>query len=182
MKTPIAHLSVPLDSSVPFVYGFHDTPFGKALIGLFNDVIVHLSFTEVVVPDQMRLIISQPFKHLQLQEDSGLTASFIKAIFYGAPKDYSLGLIGTPFQLNVWTALTDIPFGITVSYEHIAYAIGKPKAVRAVARAIAHNSIAYLIPCHRVIRKNGDIHYYRWAQERKKALLRYEKNTSFSIL
>lgn len=84
-------------------------------------------------------------------------------------------LEGTPFQTTVWQALLTIPAGTTISYQELAKMIGKPKAHRAVARAVATNTIAYFIPCHRVIRADGSLGGFRWGVERKKALLEYEK-------
>ncbi|WP_410541827.1 methylated-DNA--[protein]-cysteine S-methyltransferase [Wolbachia endosymbiont (group A) of Nomada hirtipes] len=68
---------------------------------------------------------------------------------------------GTDFQIKVWQALISISTATTTSYANIAHIIGKPKAIRAAANAIANNPISYLIPCHRVIRKSGKIHKYR---------------------
>lgn len=82
---------------------------------------------------------------------------------------------GTPFQTQVWQTLCTIPAGKTVSYEHIARAIGKPTAYRAVANAIGKNPIAYFIPCHRVIKKNGDLCGFFWGIEKKAALLKAEE-------
>jgi len=86
-----------------------------------------------------------------------------------------LDMRGTAFQQRVWMALRDIPPGSTVSYGEIAARIGSPRAVRAVATACASNSIAVAIPCHRVVRKNGDLAGYRWGLERKRALLDRER-------
>jgi AraC family transcriptional regulator, regulatory protein of adaptative response / methylated-DNA-[protein]-cysteine methyltransferase len=85
-----------------------------------------------------------------------------------------LDLRGTIFQCRVWQALRQIPVGSTKSYAQIAHCIGLPKAVRAVAGACAANPIAIAIPCHRVVRKNGDLSGYRWGVERKQALLQHE--------
>lgn len=81
----------------------------------------------------------------------------------------------TPFQAQVWQELRRIPYGSTRSYGEVAQALGQPKAVRAVARACASNKVALLIPCHRVIREDGDLGGYRWGLERKRNLLRQEK-------
>jgi AraC family transcriptional regulator of adaptative response/methylated-DNA-[protein]-cysteine methyltransferase len=86
-----------------------------------------------------------------------------------------LDIRGTAFQQRVWMALRAIPSGSTVSYGEIAARIGNPRAVRAVATACASNSIAVAIPCHRVVRKNGDLAGYRWGLERKRALLDRER-------
>lgn len=85
-----------------------------------------------------------------------------------------LDVQGTAFQERVWRALREIPPGTTVSYGEIAARIGSPKAVRAVAQACATNHIAVAIPCHRVVRRNGDIAGYRWGVDRKRELLRRE--------
>ncbi|CAB1274692.1 bifunctional DNA-binding transcriptional regulator/O6-methylguanine-DNA methyltransferase Ada [Candidatus Nitrosacidococcus tergens] len=85
-----------------------------------------------------------------------------------------LDIQGTAFQERVWSALRKIPLGTTVSYTEIAKHIGLPKAVRAVANACAKNHIAIAIPCHRVIRLNGDLASYRWGIDRKRELLRRE--------
>lgn len=82
---------------------------------------------------------------------------------------------GTAFQKKVWESTLQIPRGTTVSYQELAEKIGQPKAYRAVATALANNTIAYLIPCHRVLRKNGQLGGYRWGLARKAALLASEK-------
>ena len=97
--------------------------------------------------------------------------------FVEAPKiglDLPLDVRGTAFQQRVWQALTEIPPGRTVSYTEIANKLGSPKAVRAVAKACAANALAVAIPCHRVVRRDGDLSGYRWGVERKKALLNLE--------
>jgi AraC family transcriptional regulator, regulatory protein of adaptative response / methylated-DNA-[protein]-cysteine methyltransferase len=88
--------------------------------------------------------------------------------------DLPLDIQGTVFQQRVWKAIREIPAGATLSYSEVAQKIGKPKAVRAVASACAGNSIAVLIPCHRVVRANGELSGYRWGVARKAELLRRE--------
>jgi AraC family transcriptional regulator of adaptative response/methylated-DNA-[protein]-cysteine methyltransferase len=78
---------------------------------------------------------------------------------------------GTAFQQRVWQALRAIPSGTTASYTEIAERLGAPQAVRAVAHACASNTLAVAIPCHRVVRKDGDLAGYRWGIERKRTLL-----------
>jgi AraC family transcriptional regulator of adaptative response/methylated-DNA-[protein]-cysteine methyltransferase len=89
-----------------------------------------------------------------------------------------LDLRGTVFQERVWQALREIPVGSTVSYADIAQRIGAPRAVRAVAQACGANHLAVAIPCHRVVRRDGDISGYRWGVERKRELLRRESDTA----
>jgi AraC family transcriptional regulator of adaptative response/methylated-DNA-[protein]-cysteine methyltransferase len=81
---------------------------------------------------------------------------------------------GTNFQVKVWEALVRIPTGCAASYEEIAAEVGSPKAVRAVGNAVANNPVAFLIPCHRVIRKTGVFGNYRWGSTRKRAILAWE--------
>ncbi|GAA5103647.1 methylated-DNA--[protein]-cysteine S-methyltransferase [Bartonella jaculi] len=89
--------------------------------------------------------------------------------------DFPLDINGTVFQQKVWAALCKIPCGETISYEELAQHIGMPKAFRAVANACACNELALVIPCHRVVRKNGFISGYRWGVGRKKILLQREQ-------
>jgi AraC family transcriptional regulator, regulatory protein of adaptative response / methylated-DNA-[protein]-cysteine methyltransferase len=91
------------------------------------------------------------------------------------PADIPLDIQGTAFQQLVWNALRQIPRGETRSYSQIAQSVGHPKAVRAVAGACAANPIAVVIPCHRVVQKNGTLSGYRWGTKRKAALLENEK-------
>lgn len=94
--------------------------------------------------------------------------------FIEAPKlglDLPLDIRGTAFQQRVWQALQEIPLGSTASYSEVAERIGSPKSVRAVAGACAANSIAVAIPCHRVVRNDGNLSGYRWGVERKRRLL-----------
>jgi len=106
----------------------------------------------------------------------GLVATVVG--FVEAPNlgfDLPLDVRGTAFQERVWQALRDIPAGETVSYSELAERIGAPGSARAVARACAANAIAVAIPCHRVVRNDGDLSGYRWGVERKRALLEREK-------
>jgi AraC family transcriptional regulator of adaptative response/methylated-DNA-[protein]-cysteine methyltransferase len=95
-----------------------------------------------------------------------------------SPQEVPLDVQATTFQWRVWQALRAIPTGQTRSYQEIAQAIGQPTATRAVARACATNPVAVLIPCHRVVRNNGQLGGYRWGVERKQQLLAREHATS----
>jgi AraC family transcriptional regulator, regulatory protein of adaptative response / methylated-DNA-[protein]-cysteine methyltransferase len=88
--------------------------------------------------------------------------------------DLPLDIRGTAFQERVWQALTKIPIGKTTTYSELARSLGSPASVRAVARACAQNQLAVAIPCHRVVRKDGDLAGYRWGIERKRELLARE--------
>ena len=88
--------------------------------------------------------------------------------------DLPLDLRGTPFQRRVWEALREIPAGATTTYAEVARRIGRPAAVRAVAQACAANAVAVLVPCHRVVRRDGTLSGYRWGVEQKRALLARE--------
>ncbi|MDH3282437.1 MAG: bifunctional DNA-binding transcriptional regulator/O6-methylguanine-DNA methyltransferase Ada [Gammaproteobacteria bacterium] len=100
--------------------------------------------------------------------------------FVEAPQlglDLPLDVRGTAFQQRVWQALREIPAGETASYTDVAQRIGSPKSVRAVAQACAANALAVAIPCHRVVRSDGELSGYRWGVERKRALLERERRT-----
>ncbi|MEM7124911.1 MAG: methylated-DNA--[protein]-cysteine S-methyltransferase [Chloroflexota bacterium] len=125
--------------------------------------------------------VSAEWAKATLQEDPSITQPLIEQIFgdrtvssVDSSQPFHLYVRGTNFQLNVWKALLAIPSGSLVSYQNIAEAMGQPKAVRAVANAVAKNPIGYLIPCHRVISKAGRVHRYRWGEVRKKAIVGWE--------
>ena len=86
-----------------------------------------------------------------------------------------LFLNGSPFERRVWAALQMVPWGETRTYSDIAGAIGQPQAVRAVARAIGRNPVSWVIPCHRILRKDGGLGGYHWGLERKRAMLAFER-------
>ncbi|MFY8215824.1 MAG: methylated-DNA--[protein]-cysteine S-methyltransferase, partial [Chthoniobacterales bacterium] len=120
-----------------------------------------------------------PFKPVHAPEPPaqlGCWLDEIQSIMKGAAAtpDVPVDVTGTPFQHAVWDFLRTIPRGSTVSYQEVARGIARPNAVRAVAGACANNSVAILIPCHRVIRGNGDLAGYRWGLDRKRALLAME--------
>lgn len=96
----------------------------------------------------------------------------------GRSLDLPLDVRGTAFQQQVWDALRRIPTGRTASYLDIAAAIGRPSAVRAVAQACGANALAVAIPCHRVVRSDGDLSGYRWGVERKRELLKREREAA----
>jgi AraC family transcriptional regulator of adaptative response/methylated-DNA-[protein]-cysteine methyltransferase len=159
-------------------YGFHPTPFGEALIALTERGICALSFTDEGSGRAAALaFVSRECRGARLVEDSEGTRASMAAIFSGEHRPgVSMGVDvkGTSFQLEVWEALRSVPRGSMTTYEDIAHRIGRPQAARAVGSAISRNPVAFLIPCHRVIRKSGGLGGYRWGLERKRRILAWE--------
>jgi AraC family transcriptional regulator, regulatory protein of adaptative response / methylated-DNA-[protein]-cysteine methyltransferase len=153
-------------------YGIHPTPFGKCLIATTERGICHLGFVDGSEGKAIDYLVAD-WKQAQMIEDYKSTALLVTRIFSDPKPDspLKLHLRGTNFQIKVWEALLTIPTGAVTSYEHIAAQIGKPNAVRAVGSAVGHNPVAYLIPCHRVIRKSGEFGNYLYGSARKKAIL-----------
>jgi AraC family transcriptional regulator of adaptative response/methylated-DNA-[protein]-cysteine methyltransferase len=158
-------------------YGIHPTPFGKCLIATTERGICHLGFVEGGEGTSIDHLADH-WKQAVMIEDYQATAPLVTRIFSSGMSDtpLKLHLRGTNFQIKVWEALLNIPAGAVTTYEHIAAQIGRPKAVRAVGTAVGDNPIAYLIPCHRVIRKSGEFGNYMYGSARKKAILVKELN------
>lgn len=125
------------------------------------------------------LFPGQSFEAVNAQASPYLSpiAQFIDAP-HSAPPDLPLHLEGTAFQRAVWQALRQIPTGQTLSYSQLARKLDQPSAARAVANACGANKLAVLIPCHRVVRRDGTPGGYRWGLERKRALLQREADAS----
>lgn len=133
-------------------------------------------------PDELTSCLVERFPKAHFSEDPTGLGTVLKAVsdFTEAPEGglrLPLDIRGTAFQRRVWKALQRIPVGQTSSYAEIARAIGKPKAVRAVAQACAANELALAVPCHRVIRSDGGLGGYRWGTERKRRLLEKEADS-----
>jgi AraC family transcriptional regulator of adaptative response/methylated-DNA-[protein]-cysteine methyltransferase len=156
-------------------YGIHLTPFGKCLIASTERGICHMSFVDNNEGKAIDNLV-EDWSQAEMSEDYKTTAPLITRIFSEGQADSSiqLHLRGTNFQIKVWEALLNIPSGALTTYEKIALQIGNPRAVRAVGSAVGDNPIAYLIPCHRVIRKSGEFGNYMWGSARKKAILAKE--------
>ena len=160
-------------------YGWHETPFGTCLIGLTIRGVCQLAFVDEK-RDRASAVndLQKDWSSAALVEDGKGTANVIEQIF-GERDQHNLQRIplllrGTNFQLKVWQALLKIPEGKLVSYQQMAKQLRAPTASRAIGNAVGHNPIAYLIPCHRVLRSNGELGGYRWGADRKKALLARE--------
>jgi AraC family transcriptional regulator of adaptative response/methylated-DNA-[protein]-cysteine methyltransferase len=157
-------------------YGFHATRFGQCLIGVTSRGICWLSFGGPDQDSRMALeeMKSSWFKSI-FRENDELTRSVVASIFEpSVTSRLHVFVKGTNFQVKVWEALLRIPSGHLTTYHDIASDIGHPKAQQAVGSAVGSNMIAYLIPCHRVIRKDGILGEYRWSAARKKTILGWE--------
>lgn len=149
-----------------------ETPFGNAMLCETDKGVSSLSFDTFNIAAQ-----KADYPHAIFENKLGRYGELVQAYFknWKIPTSIiSLDLKGTPFQIQVWRALLQIPSSYLLSYKDIAHKINNPKAVRAVGTAIGKNPIGYLIPCHRVIKGSGQMGNYRWKPERKIAMNSYE--------
>jgi AraC family transcriptional regulator of adaptative response/methylated-DNA-[protein]-cysteine methyltransferase len=169
-------------SGINIHYSVTQSYLGWVLVALTDRGICRIDIDDSPEILQSRLISSFPEAKL-LADDPTITSIISQTLeFLEAPKDgldLPLDIQGTAFQRRVWAALQDINPGTTASYSEIAEMIGNPKAARAVAQACASNNLAVAIPCHRAVRKNGDLGGYRWGSERKQFLLEMESKKNF---
>lgn len=155
---------------VNVTWGTAETPFGVATIGRTERGVCHLAFDQADEAAEAALAAAWP--EARLRRDDAAAAELAAAIFHGDRPP--LHARGTNFQVRVWKALLQIPEGHVAAYSDVATGMGRPNAVRAVAGAVARNRVAWLIPCHRVIRKVGEAGGYRWGTDRKRAMLAWE--------
>ncbi len=164
-------------SGLRISWGFHPTPFGDCFLATNGKGVCGLEFvTEAERDDAVRRLRSS-WSAASVHEDTAATRLMTARIFQPCASGslpIPIHLQGTNFQIKVWEALLRIPPGRLTTYHDLAEAIGRPHSNRAVAAAVARNPIAYLIPCHRVIRRSGAFGEYRWGAVRKKALLGWE--------
>ena len=157
-------------------WGVHPAPFGDCLIGITDRGVCELTFLSEEELREGVEELARRWPAATLLEDQRGTAQLVEKIFNrrqaGDHVEVLLG--GTNFQLQVWRALLEIPTGQVTSYGDIARSIGSPLASRAVGSAVGANRIAYLIPCHRVIRGTSGFGGYRWGMPRKRAMLAWE--------
>ncbi len=156
-------------------YSFAESPFGDIIIASTHKGICHLAF----VNDENEGIksLQHIFPNAGIAQKTDLVQQDALHFFTGDWSDLKkvkLHLKGTPFQLKVWQTLLQIPFGNLSTYTTIAGRIQNPKASRAVGTAIGNNPVAFLIPCHRVIKNTGIIGDYHWGSVRKTAILGWE--------
>ncbi|NLF53410.1 MAG: methylated-DNA--[protein]-cysteine S-methyltransferase [Thauera phenolivorans] len=163
-------------------YGVAPTPFGPALVAWTARGVCHFAFCVDNGDDEdddeatMLAALAANWPEAQLHADAAQACALTKRIFPETPTPGRLHLVlrGTNFQIKVWEALIRIEPGRLVSYSQLARGLGMPRASRTVGSAIAANTIAFLIPCHRVIREGGEAGQYRWGGERKLAMIGWE--------
>jgi AraC family transcriptional regulator of adaptative response/methylated-DNA-[protein]-cysteine methyltransferase len=170
-------------------FGLADSPFGKCLIAESPRGICHLSFVENENEKTALAALQKDWPQAKLKRGDSAARLAVK-IFARLATDQHAGLEpgaplrafvrGTPFQVRVWRALLHVQPGTLTSYGHLAGAIGKPTAARAVGAAVGQNPLAYLIPCHRVIRETGVIGGYHWGQIRKRAMIAWESTVKIT--
>jgi AraC family transcriptional regulator, regulatory protein of adaptative response / methylated-DNA-[protein]-cysteine methyltransferase len=178
-------------SGIRIEYGIHETPFGQSLIGVTERGVCWLSFINTDEDPRHELEkMKEHWNNSVFHQDQILTQAFTNEIFARksrllsgaqAQKKIHLFVKGTNFQIKVWEALLKLPLGNVTTYQDIATQIQNPKAMQAVGSAVGSNHIAYLIPCHRVIRKDGVLGEYRWNATRKKSIIGWEMATNEAI-
>jgi len=161
-------------SGVDIAYGFHPSPFGECLLALTGRGICFLAFVEIDRSTALNQLM-ETWRNARLSEFPSRTAPVVDRIFSQAPATpIPVHLRGTNFQIKVWEALLRLPPGEVTTYQVLAEQVNSPGAARAVGNAVAHNPLAYLIPCHRVLQKTGHFGNYRYGSSRKKAILGWE--------
>lgn len=159
-------------------FGFHPSPFGQSLAMSTPRGLCGLAFAdpgeEVAALADMR----RRWPNATYVEDPAATAPLVARIFDPASwlgdQPLRIVFIGTDFEIKVWETLLRIPMGRATTYSSIAEHVGKPRAARAVGAAIGRNPISFVVPCHRVIGKSGDLTGYHWGLTRKRAILGWE--------
>ncbi len=162
-------------------YGFHDSPFGEALLLATDHGVAGLAFVDEdkgQTRAEALADMTERWPMARYVEAPERTRAHGERIFdpakWSAETPVRLVLIGTDFEVRVWEALLKIPMGRAVSYADIARHLGKPSASRAVGSAVGRNPISFVVPCHRVLRGDGNLGGYHWGLTRKKALIGWE--------
>ncbi|MEO0751561.1 MAG: bifunctional helix-turn-helix domain-containing protein/methylated-DNA--[protein]-cysteine S-methyltransferase [Pseudomonadota bacterium] len=158
-------------------WGWFDSPFGLALVMGTDKGICGIGFAHEMGEDWAMQDMLSRWPKADFVEDPMMLRPWVLTAF-GAPGQTGeaapLYLIGAPFQIKVWEALLRVPSGHVTTYSEIANSIGNPKAVRAVGTAVGRNPISLLIPCHRALRKSGELGGYHWGLPMKRAILAWE--------
>jgi AraC family transcriptional regulator, regulatory protein of adaptative response / methylated-DNA-[protein]-cysteine methyltransferase len=159
-------------------YGFHPSPFGTALVMATDRGLAGLAFADPGEEGAALEDMRGRWSRAGYIEDAHTTAALARRVFdpklWRPDRPLRIVLIGTDFELRVWETLLGIPMGGAKSYSEIAALLGKPSAARAVGAAVGKNPISFVVPCHRVVAKGGDLCGYHWGLTRKRAMLGWE--------
>ena len=163
-------------------WGVHASPFGLASIVAKDGKLAGLGFVDNVDDSNPPELFTKRWPAANFVNDPHRTAPIAARVFdrskWNKNNPLRVVMIGTDFEIRVWEALLDVPFGRATSYSGIASRIGKPSAARAVGGAIARNPVSFVVPCHRVIGKAGGLTGYLWGLTRKRAILGWEAGIS----
>jgi AraC family transcriptional regulator of adaptative response/methylated-DNA-[protein]-cysteine methyltransferase len=157
-------------------YSFAESPFGPVFVASTGKGICHMAFADEgpdAALDELKARFPQA-TYRQFLDAHQQEALFIFTQDWRKLHEIKLHLKGTPFQLKVWETLLTVPLGGLTTYAGLAVALGQPNAARAVGSAVADNPVAFLIPCHRVIRSTGVFGQYHWGPNRKAAMIGWE--------
>jgi AraC family transcriptional regulator of adaptative response/methylated-DNA-[protein]-cysteine methyltransferase len=159
-------------------YGFHPSTFGIALVMATPRGLAGLAFGDPGEEKSMLEDMRRRWTKAHYVEDKSITAPIAARIFdnrlWRPDRPLRIIMIGTDFEVRVWETLLGIPMGKCATYSDIASKIGKPKASRAVGAAVGKNPMSFVVPCHRVLGRSGDITGYHWGLTRKRAMLGWE--------
>jgi AraC family transcriptional regulator of adaptative response/methylated-DNA-[protein]-cysteine methyltransferase len=162
-------------------YGFHPSQFGTALVMATDRGLCGLAFSDCGKERAALADMKSRWPKANYVEDSARTAPLCARIFdkklWREDRPLRVVLIGTDFEVRVWETLMRIPMGSATTYSNVATTIGKPTASRAVGAAVGKNPICFVVPCHRVMGKSGDLTGYHWGVTRKRAMLGWEAGT-----
>ena len=163
---------------VTITYGFHPSPFGAALVMATERGLCGLAFADFGEEKAALIDMQGRWPKARFVEDSARTAPIAARIFdkkkWRPDQPLRVVLIGTDFEVRVWETLMRIPMGRATTYSTIANKLGNPKASRAVGAAVGKNPLSFVVPCHRVMGKSGDLTGYHWGLTRKCAMLGWE--------
>ncbi len=155
-------------------WGWFDSPFGLTLVMGTEKGICGMAFASETGEAKAMNDLTGRWPEAEFIEDAERLRPWVDAAFRGGTESAPLHVIGAPFQIKVWEALLQVPSGHVTTYSEIAGAIGRPQAVRAVGTAVGRNPVSYLIPCHRALRKSGELGGYHWGLPVKRAILAWE--------
>jgi AraC family transcriptional regulator of adaptative response/methylated-DNA-[protein]-cysteine methyltransferase len=159
-------------------FGFHPSLFGTALVMTTDRGLCGLAFADAGKERAALADMRRRWPRARYAEDSARTAPLCARIFdksrWRAEEPLRVVLIGTDFEVRVWETLLRVPLGRATTYSDIAGSLGAPKAARAVGAAVGKNPLSFVVPCHRVLGKSGEITGYHWGLTRKRAMLGWE--------